>query len=275
MAKSSSTVRPLVWVYVSAAAFLVTLLGAVAYVVFAGQLSFIPNWLYYLMLFPVGLAAAAFLSGALRSHAKFTGKLSYGTIELTGPAVVAGLVIVGGLLLANRETTFSLTVRVYGPGGPADLVHSGSVMLDLGQSRRSAPISADGQVVFAEVASSLAGEAIRLIPDVPGYEAAGADPVRIPASHVVDLALKRVVYATPMSGVVTDANDRVVRDAVVSFGGGVATDSTDASGRFALSVPYAPGTVVPVSVEKGGRILLDNTVTVAEQPALRLRITRE
>jgi hypothetical protein len=275
MAKSSSRVRPLVWVYVSAAAFLVTLLGAVAYVVFAGQLSFIPNWLYYLMLFPVGLAAAAFLSGALRSHAKFTGKLSYGTIELTGPAVVAGLVIVGGMLLANRETTFALTVRVSGPGGPADLVRTGSVMLDVGQSRRSAPISADGQVVFAEVASSLAGEAIRLIPDVPGFEAGSADPVRIPANHVVDLALKRVVYATPMSGVVTDANDRIVSGAVVSFGGGAATDSTDARGHFALSVPFAPGTVVPVSVEKGGRILLDNTVTVAEQPALRLRITRE
>lgn len=275
MAARSPTVRPRVWLYVSAVALLVTLSGAVAYVAYAGQLSFIPNWLYYLLLLPLGFAAAAFLSGAMRSHAKFTGKVSYGTLELTGPAVVAGVVIAGGLLFANRETTFSLTVRVHGPAGPSDVVRAGSVTLDLGQSRRSAPISADGQAIFAEIPSSLAGESIRLIPDVSGYEAGSDDPVSIPSSHVVDLALRRAVYATTVSGVVTDADDRTVSGAVVSFGGGAATASTDASGHFAVSVPFAPGSMVALSVAKDGRILIDNTVTVAEQPPLRLRIGRE
>jgi carboxypeptidase family protein len=272
MADSPSRVSQLLWIYISGAAFVLMLLGMVAYIAYAGQLTFIPNWLYYVLLLPGGLAAAAFLHGAMRSHAKFTGKMSYGTVQLAGPSVVAALFVVGGFLFANRATTFALTVRTHGPDGPSDIIRTGTVTLDLGQDRRTAPIGQDGRVVFAEVPASLSGESVRLIPDVQGYAAKSDEPVAIPAGHVLDLALVRKTYATPVSGTVTDAKQRLVPGALVSFNGGMASATTDASGRFALTLPLPPGTVVPVIVSINGRIVYDSNVTVAEQPALRLLV---
>jgi hypothetical protein len=275
MPKSESKPSQLAWVYISAIAFLVVMAGVVAYVAFAGQLTAIPNWLYYLLLIPAGLAAAAFLSGAMRSHAKFTGQGSYGTIELAGPAVVAGLVVVGGFLLANRATTFALTVRTHGPGGPSAIIREGTLTLDLGQDRRTASIGPDGQVVFAEVPAALAGEKVRLIPNVPGYRAKDDEAITIPVSHVIDLALERQTYATPVTGIVTDARNRVVRGASVSINGGMVSAETDASGRFSMTVPLAPGSVVPIQVLVNGSIIYDSQVTVAEQPPLRLKVARQ
>lgn len=272
MARSERSLSSSAALIVSVGGFVVVLACAVAYIAYAGQLNFIPDWLYYLVLLVAGLAAATFLHRVLRSHAKLTGKLSYGTVELTGPSVVALLVVVGGFTLAKRDTTFALTVRVHGPGGPADIVREGSVTLDLGQDRRTAAVGPDGRVVFAEVPSIRAGERIRIIPEVPGFEAESDTAIAIPPHRVIDLALARRTYATSVRGTVTDARNRVVPNALVSFNAGAASTATDSAGRFSLTVPMAAGSVVPVTVTVDGQVVYDNNVTVAEQPALRLRI---
>ena len=63
-------------------------------------------------------------------------------IERTG--VVFALVVAGGLL-ANQTTTFPLTVRVHGPGGPADVIRQGKLTVDLGDVRRDADINSRGE----------------------------------------------------------------------------------------------------------------------------------
>ncbi len=275
MATPSSKIHPLKWVYISGAAFVVALACAVALIAFAGRLSFIPNSLYFVILIPLGLAAAGFLFGAMRSHAKFSGQMSYGTLELAGPVVVFGLVVLGGLFLANPTTTFALTVRVFGPGGQADIIRQGQVTADLGPRRDTRPINAEGEVVFADIPTALAGQPIRLLPDVPGYRLRNSEPVVIPDDHIVELELERPDVSTTVRGVVFDARDRTVSNATISFNGGSVTSVTDTLGSFSAELPMAAGQVVPITVTLKGQIVYDDNITVAESPALRIRIKND
>jgi hypothetical protein len=272
MASPASKIHPLKWVYISGVAFLVALACAVALIAFAGRLSFIPNSLYFVILIPLGLTAAGFLFGAMRSHAKFSGKMSYGTLELAGPVVVFGLVVLGGLFLANPTTTFALTVRVFGPGGQADIIRQGTVTADLGPRRDTRPINAQGEVVFADIPTALVGQPIRLLPDVPGYRLRTTDPLVIPDDHVLELELLRPESSTTVRGVVFDSHNRTVGNATVSFNGGSVTTVTDDLGSFSAALPVDAGQIVPITVTLKGRIVYDDNITVAETPALKIKI---
>jgi hypothetical protein len=272
MTSPAAKIHPLKWVYISGAAFVVALACAVALIAFAGRLSFIPNSLYFVILIPLGLTAAAFLFGAMRSHAKFSGKMSYGTLELAGPVVVFGLVVLGGLFLANPVTTFALTVRVFGPGGQADIIRRGTVTADLGPRRDSRPINGEGEVIFADIPAALVGQPIRLLPDVPGYRLRNADPVVIPDDHIIELELLRPEASTKVRGVVFDSHNHTVGNATISFNGGSVTTVTDTLGTFSADLPVDPGQIVPITVTLKGRIVYDDNITAAETPALRIRI---
>ncbi|MEO8450397.1 MAG: hypothetical protein ABI647_11430 [Gemmatimonadota bacterium] len=265
-------ISQLTWVYISGAAFVVTLISVILLIAFAGRISFIPSSLYFVVLIPLGLASAACLAGALRSHAKLSGKKSYGAIELAGPVVVFGLVVLGGLFLANPVATFPLTVRVYGPGGPADIVRKGTLVVDLGADRRTKPIGAEGEVVFAGIPAALVGKPIRLLPDVPGYKARSDEPVEVPEGHTVELELARREALTRVQGTVIDSANRTVPNAILSFDGGSAVATSDSLGSFSARIPQEPGKVVAVTVTWKGRLVYDENITLAESPPLKIRI---
>jgi len=261
------------WVYISGVAFLLTLVAVAAFVLRADRLR-MPNGLFFVILVPLGLTAAAFLFGAMRSHATWKGTSSYGTLELGGPVVVLCLVILAGMK-ANAAETFALTVRVHGPGGVSDVVREGRVTADLGGVRRTAVIGSEGEVVFGEVPADLDGTAVRIFATVPGLTSdSAAQPVKIPGSHVIELGLVSQSYRTMMRGNVRDERGRVVQRATIDVGAGAATALTDSAGNFSVAVMTPPGTVVPLSVSVQGRVLFDNTVTVADEPPLRIVVTR-
>lgn len=54
----------------------------------------INNTIFYFLLFPMGFSAAAFLFGAMRSYARYSGKQFSGYLELGGPVVLFLLVVV-------------------------------------------------------------------------------------------------------------------------------------------------------------------------------------
>jgi hypothetical protein len=151
MSPSPKSAPDLVWVYITGAAFVLAIVLAGLFIAFADRLTFVSNAVYYILLMPIALAAAAFLFGAMRSHARYKGQASLGTLQLSGPVVVFALVLLGGLLLANPAATSSLTVRLYGSADRADLVTDGEVVLDLGDDRRTRAVGPDGQVTFAQV----------------------------------------------------------------------------------------------------------------------------
>jgi hypothetical protein len=117
--------------------------------------------IYFLLLVILGLTSAAFLFGAMRSYATFTGKVLSGNLELGGPAVLAVLIIVGGFLLAPSATTFSITARVYDEKGTP--ISGGNLMLYIGPDTRTAPINANGEADFKEIPSKFRTTTSRLL----------------------------------------------------------------------------------------------------------------
>jgi len=257
------------WVYVAAAAFAITLAAIVLFILSANRLR-LPNGLFYVILIPLGVTAAAFLFGAMRSHATYKGQSSYGTLELSGPVVVLALVVLGGMF-ANRAETFALTVRVHGPDGPSDIVRSGALTADLAGVRRTSTIGSDGEVVFADVPDAIEGSAIRLFTDVPGLRAVDdTTPIVVPASHIIEFALTRRTFATAVRGTVQEANGRPVRGAVLNFNAGAVTVVSDSGGNFHATLPLNAGAVIPLTVAVRQTVRYDDNITVAEQPALRI-----
>ncbi len=269
MTRQETTVPTMKWVYITGAAFVVTLLAAIAFITVAGRVR-MPNGLYFIILIPLGVAAAAFLFGAMHSHATYSGKSPYGTLELSGPVVVLALVVLGGMM-ANRAETFALTVRVHGPGGPGDIVRDGRLTADLAGVRRTAVIGSDGEVVFADVPADLEGQIIRLTPDVPGLQPDSVSkPTTIPASHIIDVGMARRRFSTPMRGSVQDHMGHPVRGAVLNFDAGGVTAVSDSAGNFRATIAMNAGSVVPLTVSLKNQILYDDNVTISEQPALRI-----
>ena len=269
MTRPESTLPTMKWVYITGVAFVVTLLAVIGFVAFAGRVR-MPNGLYFIILIPLGLAAAAFLFGAMRSHATYSGKSPYGTLELSGPVVVLALVVLGGMM-ANRAETFALTVRVHGPGGPADIVREGRLTADLAGVRRTAVIGSDGEVVFGDVPADLEGQVIRLTPDVPGLQPdPTGKPAIIPTSHIIDVGMTRRIFSTPMRGSVQDHSGHSVRGAVLNFNAGMMTAVSDSAGNFHETIALNSGSVVPLTVSLKNQILYDENVTISEHPALRI-----
>lgn len=261
------------WVYVSGAAFAIALLAAIAFVVAAQRIR-IPNGLYFIILIPLGLTAAAFLFGAMRSHATYKGTSTFGTLELGGPVVVLGLIVVGGMF-ANRTEAFALTVRVHGPAGSGDIIRDGRIIADLAGVRRTSAIDANGEVVFADVPSELEGQHIRIIAEVPTFTTdSSAERVVVPKSHIIELGLRQQLFLTPVRGTVLDRAGRSVRNAAIDFGAGAARTSTDATGNFATVLRVAPGTVMPVTISLNGVVVVDESVTVSDREPLRFTLGR-
>lgn len=129
--------------------------------------------LYYLVLLPLGLAVAGFLFGALRSFAFYRSNALGGVLELGGPVVVFGLVVLGGFLLVPPQESFSVTVFVHGEGGVQNvpLRGEGYVLLDLGPDRRSEAIAGKGEAHFSGIPARFRGQEVPI-----GLEADGFSP---------------------------------------------------------------------------------------------------
>src|SRR4051812_48772298 len=86
------------WVWIAWTGFLLSVGAAAGFVWVAPRLAqFGLTWaFFYLVLFPLGLAAAAFLYKAMKSTGVLKGRRYGLTLELGGPVVVFVLVIAGG-----------------------------------------------------------------------------------------------------------------------------------------------------------------------------------
>jgi Carboxypeptidase regulatory-like domain len=192
--------------------------------------------LYYIVLFPLGLCAAVFLFGVVRSFARYKGDQYGGTLELGGPIVAFILVVGGGFVLVPKPpSTFPLTVYVHGEASRNDLVlrNSGRVFVDLDGDRQSRSIGENGEAYFPAIPDRFRGQEVPIWVDATGFESTTANqkervdgaslylPVRKKSGHV--------------SGRVQDQDGNPISGAELSVAG-VLTHS-DASGHFELIIP--------------------------------------
>lgn len=192
--------------------------------------------LYYLVLLPLGLAVAGFLFGVLRSFALYRGKVLGGVLELGGPVVAFGLVVLGGFQLPPPPDSFAVTVFVHGEKGVQDvpLRNQGKVVIDLGSRRSEEAIGGRGEAVFSEIPSKFRGQEVPVWVDAKGFEMVDSNVRKRLDGSSLYLAVKR--QAVTVHGRVQDKEDAEPIAGARIRVREIATTS-DAAGLFSFEVP--------------------------------------
>jgi hypothetical protein len=190
--------------------------------------------LYYVVLFPLGLCAAVFLFGVVRSFARYKGEQYGGTLELGGPIVAFVLVVGGGFVLVpNPPSTFPLTVYVHGEAARNDLVlrNSGRVFVELDGDLQNRSIGENGEAYFPAIPDHFRGQRVQIWVDAKGFESTIANqkvdgaslylPVRKKSGHV--------------SGRVQDQDGNPIANVDLTVAG--LSGHSDASGHFEFVIP--------------------------------------
>ena len=224
---------------------------------------------FYVLLVPLGLSAAAFAFGAMNSTGTFTsqGKRQVG---LTGPAMFAALVVAGGFLLVPEGGLLTLAVRVdrsvEAGGGP---VAGARVTIDWGIQRLTQTTDVNGQASFVGLPPGAAP--IQVLAEAEGHTPERRTLPSIPPGNVVQLELAPQAYMTRVTGTVFDRQTRApIEGVALNFGSGTAADTTDASGNFAVSLPLPTGARIAVVGTRDGTRGLNTEVIVNDAVAIQL-----
>jgi hypothetical protein len=183
----------------------------------------------------MGLAAAGFLFGVLRSYARYRGKQLGAMLELSGPIVAFLLVVILGFVLVKPITTFPMTVYVHGEAGRQDIVlrSSGYVLLDLGGDRRRQPIGADGEAYFNEIPAHFLDREVPISVESDTYEPTKPDEkYRLSGSSLYVSVRKR---AGRISGRVQDEHGNPLSGVKIQVAG--LSTSTNSVGHFEFTIP--------------------------------------
>ena len=276
MNRQRERIPRLTWIYISGAASLFFLLLAILMILFSSNLTEfgITRSFYYILLVPVGLTSAAFLFGALRSSAKYSGKTSYGSIELTGPVVIFCLVIIGGFYFAAPETEFLLTIRTVDSQKPEKIINNGSIIIDLGDQRLDKKLNENGEVLLSGISSRFIGKSINIIPQIKGYKTKGNNSITIPENRVIYLEVEARIDSTLLRGMVINENGNPVDSVFIDIESGIASATSDNRGRFSVIVPASEGETLLLTAEKNGATLYRDYITVSDKGSVTIRLKK-
>ena len=191
--------------------------------------------LFYLVLIPMGMAAAGFLFGVLRSVSVYRGRAFGGTVEMGGPILAAALVVWGGFALPPPErASFSMTIFIHGPGGPQDSIlrSQGKLVMDLKGNRRFESIDEKGAAHFLGIPAEFRAQPVPISLDAEGFELADPGLRKLVGESLYLPARKRVGR---LYGMVAGEHGEPLAGAFL--GTGEFMTRTDTVGRFELTIP--------------------------------------
>lgn len=276
MSTQRNVIPKLTWVYISGAASLLFLIAAILMIFLSPRLTEfgITKSFYYIVLIPVGLASAAFLFGALRSSAKYSGKTSYGSIELTGPVVIFCLVIIGGFYFASPESEFLLTIRTANYANPEKMINNGSIIIDLGEQRLEKSLNENGEVMFSGISSKYSGKQVNIFPQIKGYKLKGSNSITVPENHVIYLELDKRIDSTLLRGTVINEKGDPEDSVFIDIESGIASATSDDKGRFSVVVPASAGEALLLTAVKNGTTLYRDFITVTERGSITIKLKK-
>ena len=247
------------------------LITAFLFGVYSDKLHFVNSSTYFFFLIPLALVCAAFLFGALRSHAKYTGKAYGGTLELGGPLVVLVLIILLGFKFRPEEKEFSYTINFLRANDTAEVITEGSVELFFGTARIAKNIS-EGQSVFNELPTSYRGKDATIIAKAKGYLTKRQTVVMPFENTVQNIFLEKIKDSVSVHGLVKDAKRRPVKDASLVFADGLLKTTSDRYGNFNVIMPYKDGDEVPLRIYINDQLKYDNLVVLSNNVSLNIQL---
>jgi hypothetical protein len=254
------------WVVISFAGFALFLITAVVFGIYSDRLNFISSTSYFFLLIPMALASAGFLFGALRSNAKYTGKMYGGTLELGGPVVVLLLIVGLGYKFRPQEKSFGFTLNVFSATDTTEVINKGNADVFFGTAHWVKNIS-EGQAVFSEIPDVYKGKQVTVITTAEGYQSK-KQTLTVPVNAAADIYLTKIADSVTVRGLVKDKQGKVIKDAVLVFADGRVTTKSDKYGNFIAALPFKDGSEVTLRVYISDEIKYDNLVTLSSVTSL-------
>lgn len=126
---------------------------------------------FYVLLLVLGLSAAAFLFGAMRSTARITGTHWGFAVDVGGPAAMAVLVVIGGFILTKQPDEFDLTIflRDDGTAKTEDVAKDAKLRTNLGNRPVEQDFAKNGELTIKEIPSSYRGQYLTITFESPTY----------------------------------------------------------------------------------------------------------
>jgi hypothetical protein len=268
------------WLYVSLAGLFLFIVLFILLMMFGKEIN-LTTPVYFFLVVIIGLVATGFLSGAMRSVAKYNASFNNKTLSVTGPAVIFFIILYIGFKYKPEQVQnaqpLSLSVLVTGEGGVNDLIRNGSMELRIGDINYTEKINDKGIAYFSGINPVYKGEKIELFPQVEGYVIDTASDSyglnKETAYTNLTIHLKKATTQIAVNGKVVDVeNQEGITDAIVQFEGMDSLYRTNEVGNFSALLPVKTGTELRVIVTRKNKIVYNSMRTVADKSILILPV---
>jgi hypothetical protein len=126
--------------------------------------------IFYILLIPFGLAASAFIFGAMKSFASYKGQHLNGTLELGGPILLFIMVVAGGFKLIPSEASFSSTVYLRDKLHRTVIKNQGSLSVTIGDEVTTENIDQNGAITLKKIPANFLNKEVPVELDASGWE---------------------------------------------------------------------------------------------------------
>lgn len=238
---TSQQIKSLQWVYITLAGFILFLAFLVLFIFYNKSTSFNSRE-YFILLVILSLIVTAFLSGAMRSYAKYTGNVYGGKLSIAGPIVVFIIVMYLGSHFTRNERR--LVINVVDEN--SNLVKGGQLDVIIGEQVFRENISEKGQVIISQIADNNDKAIIR--PQVEGYSFSGDSLIQIKEDKPVVIQLKKIPKGLKVHGQVQVAHGMSMQNIRLYFDGYDSLYAVKPNGLFNHIIPFDDGDEVLIKV---------------------------
>lgn len=271
--KYPAPIRPLNWAIISGLVSVAFILTTFLFVNYYKELNQINASNYYFLLLIAAIIPSAFLFGAFKTTAKYSGKIMGGKLELSGVAALYFCLI--GVGMANKpqkDQPLSLTVNVFSSEDSTEIIMNGEAKIMYGQAFIRKQIN-EGQFTFKEIPGEFNHDSLSLVVNAKGYFSK-REKVYISGDRPVsEIYLKKMPISVKVKGTVTDKKGKPVDKAILVFGDGIGLDTSDVMGTFSITLPLENGSETNLRVYSGSNVPQYNgSITLSDKGSLSIQL---
>ncbi len=273
MQKSST----LGWIIISLAGFILFIAFFYFLINYSDRIN-LTTPLYFFLVVIIALICTAFLSGAMKSVARYQVGSQNRNLYLSGPAVIFFIIIYLGYRYrpetVKENIPLSLSVLFTGVPGSETSISSGQVRVRIAQYSSIKKIDNEATAVFTGINPDYKGLKIDLNARVPGYRVVDTTGFNLSdsASYTnLTIRLEKQPDSVAISGNVIRLLEKTgIAGARLRFEGVRKAYFTDSLGDFSAVLPFKSGTELRIVVSVGNKEIYNSLRTLDENDFLRI-----
>ena len=265
------------WIIVSFIGFILFVGFFYLLIIYSGDIS-LSTPVYFFLVVIIALVSTAFLSGAMKSVARYSSNAPNRNLYLSGPAVIFFIIIYLGYKYRPEtpleNSPLSLSVLLTGPEGSEELIKDGQVRVRIGQYSSLKEIDNESSALFTGINPEYKGAKIDLSAEVPGYKLVNNQVFALSDSGAytnLTISLQKRMDSIAVRGNVIRLPERTgIAGAKIRFQGVMETYQTDSLGDFSAILPFKSGIETRIIVSKGNREIYNSLRTLSENDFLSI-----